>query len=142
MTDLAALNESSDAMRHRLQEMIARGDPYFILTGSDPADKAGCCPSDEVGEAVRLQQAGLLDAHGASFNTDCPVTIFAFKGEILPGKSAPEFTINEPLRASVKERLAQGRRISRPIALRAALLLVAVASLVALGYGLIRQIGK
>lgn len=141
MTDLAALNESSDEMRNRLREMISRGDPYFILTGSDPSDKDGCCPSNEVGEANRLARAGILDTYGAAFNADCPVTIYAFMGEIRKEKSAPEFSTNGPLRESVRSRLDR-RTVSPAIALRAALVLVALVSLIAIGYGLIRHLGR
>jgi len=142
MTDLAPLNEASDEMRNRLKEMIVRGDPYFILTGSDPEDKEGCCPSNEVGEANRLARAGVLDTYGAAFNADCPVTIYAFAGEIHKQKDPPEFSFNHELRGSVRERIEKGRTISRPVALRAALVLFAVASLVALGWGLYRHFGK
>jgi hypothetical protein len=142
MMDLSPLNEASDDMRNRLREMIARGDPYFILTGSDPEDKAGCCPSNEVGEANRLARAGILETYGASFNSDCPVTIYAFGGEIHKAQDPPAFTVNQDLRTSVKDRIDRGRTISLAVALRAVLLLLAILSLVAFGVGLFRRFAR
>jgi hypothetical protein len=136
---LMALNEASDSMRRRLQAMIERGDPYFILTGSDPSLKDGCCPSNEVGEANRLARAGILDALGASPNSDCPVTIYAFAGEIKKG-DAPDFERNEPLRAAVRDRIQKGRELSPRILLRIALVIVGLLSLLALGFGIYRQV--
>ena len=135
MTNLGALNEASDDMRRRLLAMIERGDPYFILTGSDPNQKDGCCPSNEVGEANRLAEAGILDTLGASFNTDCPVTIYAFLGEIKKG-DAPDFTKNEALRASVREGIQKGRRLSPALALRILLVVLRLARLLAIVFGI------
>ncbi|HXX95256.1 MAG TPA: hypothetical protein VEN81_16660 [Planctomycetota bacterium] len=136
--DLRTLADASDPMRHRLQAMIERKDPYFILTGSDPSQKDGCCPSTEVGEANGLVRSGVLETLEGPGNASCPVTIYAFVGEIVPG-NAPEFRANGPLRASVLEAIREGRRLTPRIALRAGLVLFALASLLALAWGLYRH---
>jgi hypothetical protein len=138
-TDLGVLADASDVMRRRLLAMIARGDPYFILTGSDPSQKDGCCPSNEVGEANALVRGGILEALDGPGNASCPVTVYAFQGEIVQGKS-PDFKRNGPLRQSVSERIQRGREFTPKIAVRAALVILAALSLVALAYGLYRHL--
>jgi hypothetical protein len=136
--DLGVLADASDEMRRRLLAMISRGDPYFILTGSDPSQKDGCCPSSEVGEANALVRAGVLEALDGPGNASCPVTVYAFRGEVIQEK-CPEFKPKGPLRESVAERIRRGRELTPKIALRAALVILAGLSLVALAYGLYRH---
>ena len=141
-TDLAALDEIPESMKRRLLALLSRGDEHFILTGSDPAQKDGCCPSNEVGVANRLADAGVLDSFCAAPNTDCPVTLYAFAGEIRRQGDKPAFVRNEALRAAAKERLEQGPALSRKLALRIALVALMAAAIVTLAIALYRQIRR
>jgi hypothetical protein len=138
---LDALDELPEAMKRRLQAILTRGEEYFILTGSDPAQKDGCCPSNDVGLANRLVDRGILDSRGEFTNSECPVTLYAFASEIRSGAGKPTFIRNEALRAAVRDRLASGPRWSRKAALRLALVAALAAAVVILGWALFRQIG-
>lgn len=138
--DLDALDELQDAMKRRLQAVIARGEEYFILTGSDPAQKDGCCPSNDVGLANKLVDSGILEARGELANSDCPVTLYAFASEVRPGAGKPVFVRNEPLRAAVRERLEKGPRLSSKALIRLALVAVLALALATMGVALYRQL--
>ena len=138
--DVDALDGLPETMRRRLQTVISRGEEYFILTGSDPAQKDGCCPSNDVGIANHLVESGILDARGAGANSDCPVTLYAFASEIRPGVGTPTFVRNDALRAAVKDRFEKGPRLSRKAAVRLALMLVFAGAILTLGFALFRQI--
>jgi hypothetical protein len=138
--DLDALDELPEAMKRRLQTVLARGEEYFILTGSDPGQKDGCCPSNDVGLANRLVEKGILEARGELANSDCPVTLYAFATEIRPGNGKPVFVRNEALRAAVRERLESGPRWSRKALIRVALVAVLAAALLTLAVALVRQV--
>jgi hypothetical protein len=138
--DFDALDEAPQTMKHRLRALVSRGDEYFILTGSDPAQKDGCCPSNDVGVANRLVAAGILDAQGAAANSDCPVTLYALAGEIRPGSGKPTFVRNEALRAALRDRIEKGPRLSRKALVRIALLAVMAAAVLTLALALYRQL--
>lgn len=138
---LDALDELPDAMKRRLQTVVSRGEEYFILTGSDPAQKDGCCPSNDVGIANQLVDRGILESRGELANSECPVTLYAFASEIRAGGGKPAFVRNDALRAAVRDRLEAGPRWSRKAALRLALAFVLAAAVVILGWALVRQIG-
>jgi len=109
--DLSALDRASDSIRRRLTVLIERADPYILMSGSDPGDLNGCCPSDEVGEANRLVSAGILCRMVPPAHPDaCTTALYALAGEIKVevGNENPVFTTNEALRATVLTRL--GRR--------------------------------
>jgi hypothetical protein len=92
---LESLADISDQLRERLQRLIDESEPYFILTGSDPEDSQGCCPSTQVGEANRLVELGFLSCYRESAAADnCTTTIYALASEIGAGESRPEFRIN------------------------------------------------
>jgi hypothetical protein len=92
---LDALAKSSSHLRQRLHRLIEGEEPYFILTGSDPKDSQGCCPSTHVGEANRLVDMGLLSCYRENAAADnCTTTIYAFAGEIKVRDNQPEFIIN------------------------------------------------
>ncbi len=87
---LTALAGVSDELRRRLLRLIERSEPYFILTGSDPRDPGGCCPSALVGETNRLVDAGLLACHREYATADsCTATLYAFAGEITLRNARP-----------------------------------------------------
>jgi hypothetical protein len=135
-----ALDEVPPDMKRRLLALLDRNEDYFILTGSDPAQKDGCCPSNDVGVANRLAEAGILDAHGAGSNSDCPVTLYAFASEIRAGVGKPRFVRNDAFRATVRRRFESGPRLSRKAALRLALLLLFAGAVLTLGFALFRQL--
>jgi len=133
---LTALRTSSEETQQRLRRLIDGQEPYFILTGSDPRDAVGCCPSPEVGEANRLVEAGLLACHRTPAPADaCSTTLYAFVGEVGVRDDKPEFSINVVARrqaAEVLGKTARGRQVGRA-ALKTALLLLATASLLIAG---------
>ncbi|MCK5094582.1 MAG: hypothetical protein KAR18_07655, partial [Spirochaetes bacterium] len=99
---LEDLEKVPKQMRSKLKSLISRKDKYFILTGSDPWDEYGCCPSREVGAANRLVEAGVLTALStAAAPGACPTAIYAFNGEIKNTENTPQFTINEGARKRV-----------------------------------------
>jgi hypothetical protein len=131
--DLAALDHLPSALRDRLQAMIDRGDRQVVLTGTNPTDKFGCCPSDEVGAAQRLVQAGILAAwQKPAPPGSCPVTIFAVAGEITVIDGRPVFTIDAGRRAMIAARLRNpaGPGPARDL-IRWLLLIFVIAALVA-----------
>jgi hypothetical protein len=121
--DLKALDAAPMGLRARLMRVIERGDDYFLLTGSDPADAAGCCPSDDVGAANALRKAGLLDGVVPSPDASCPATLYAFARELKPG-SPPRFDRNTELRAKVLERLRSGAGLGPRLAVRMVWMLI------------------
>jgi hypothetical protein len=133
---LDALRNTSDGLRQRLLRLIEGGEPYFILTGSDPKDPLGCCPNTQVGDANRLVDVGLLASYRENAAADsCTTTIYAIAGEITVRDNHPEFTVNATSRreaAAVLTR-ADGRLRVRRTALKGVLLLLAGASLVIAG---------
>jgi hypothetical protein len=138
--ELDAVDERTDAMKRRLSAVIDRGEEYFVLTGSDPGQKNGCCPSSEVGEANVLVQAGILSSSLESATADCPATIYAFGAEIRKVGDRPSFVRNEPLRAAVKDRILRGPRLSRKLLIRMVLLAIGAAALAVLTVTLFRQL--
>ncbi len=133
--DVDALLRMPTRMISRLSKMIERGDAYFILTGSDPTDEYGCCPSDDVGAASRLVEAGILQAWRPPSPPDsCPTATYAFTGEVKIDGRRPTFVLNEDLRRSVMDHLAhvRRRRLLAAAAKWSLSLFVAVSVLVAL----------
>lgn len=109
-TDLNALTGIHRKIRHRLTDLVESNRKYFILTGSDPSDDLGCCPSNEVGEANRLVRSGILSSVAQEGHNDaCPVTIYAFQGEIVQNENDLHFELNEELRRLVMPRLKINR---------------------------------
>lgn len=104
--DLRVLDELPAEMRQRLLKLITSQSEYFIITGSDPLDLKGCCPSDGVRAANQLVEAGILEVVQSKSTTDaCPVNIYAFCGEVKKGDSNPEFTIDLEFRLKIKNYL-------------------------------------
>ena len=86
-TDFSKFHAISDKFRTRLLRVIDNGKKHFILIGNDASDKLGCCPSEEVTDANFLVKYGILDALAEPIQGDsCPVTMYAFKGEISSKK--------------------------------------------------------
>jgi len=127
-------------MKRRLRTVLSRGEEYFILTGSDPGQKDGCCPSNDVGIANRLVEKGILDSRGELANSECPVTLYAFATEIRPGTGKPVFVRNDALRAAARERLESGPRWSPKAVVRLALAAVLAAAGITLAIALYRQL--
>lgn len=80
-----------------------------MLTGSDPSDIQGCCPSSDVAAANRLVEAGILQSWQPPSPPDaCPRTIYAFNREILAHENdKPSFQENNDLRQTVLHYLEQ-----------------------------------
>lgn len=113
--------------------LIEEDRKYFILTGSDPSDPFGCCPSEEVAQANRLVRAGILSPWRQGVSSEgCPVTIYAFRGELQLAAGAvqfhPEKAFRERVRAAMEKR---GGQTAMSIARWVLLLFVAVSLLFA-----------
>lgn len=138
--DLEAVVDASGPMRRRLLKLIERGDDYFILVGSDPADAEGCCPSDDVGRANALVKAGVLESWQASAEASCPSTVYALAGEIAARGGQPAFTKNEGLRSSVAALIRSRSGIPRKLALRLLLLAIGLAGFGLAVWALLREL--
>jgi len=105
-TNLSELDYHSMKLLPRLMGLIEKDRKYFILTGSDPTDEMGCCPSDEVGEANRLVDAGVLSAISQEvYGNACPVNYYAFKDEIFVHDEDIQFKKNQEIRKKVYQLL-------------------------------------
>jgi len=105
--DFTAIGKISKELRQRLDAMIRDERPYFLLTGTSPDDRFGCCPSSEVGDALQLVDAGVLSCYRSPTPPDaCPVTVFAFAGEGRQQGARPVFSANQLLRQRVLQELA------------------------------------
>ena len=105
-----SLAEIDTALRQRLITVIREKYEYFLLTGTDPADPLGCCPSSEVASARLLVEAGILQcAERMSTPGACPSAVYAFADEISGTDNNLCFTCNEILRSRVWSRLAGSR---------------------------------
>ena len=106
-TDYTGLSGITAKMKERLLQMIEKQKGYFLLSGSDPADRLGCCPSDDVAEANRLVRAGILESCAqADYVNSCPVTFYAFKGEVRSDSEEIEFELNPQFREEVLQKLS------------------------------------
>jgi hypothetical protein len=104
--DLDALATVTPSLAQRLTACIRDGRDFMMLTGSDPADDYGCCPADDVGEANRLVAAGVLSSVCQPQPADaCPVTVYAFGGELRTIDGSLRFIQDAGLRAEVRGRL-------------------------------------
>ncbi|NND08568.1 MAG: hypothetical protein HKN87_19505 [Saprospiraceae bacterium] len=107
-TDFFSLNKIHPALQKRLAGVIEKKKDYFILTGSDPSDTFGCCPSEEVGAANQLVRTGVLSACANQVGPqECPLTIYAFKDEITVLANDLTFRMNEVFRDNVYGYLKQ-----------------------------------
>ncbi|MDH3243128.1 MAG: hypothetical protein OEM26_00815 [Saprospiraceae bacterium] len=107
--DFSSLRKVHPKLKKRLTEVIEKQKKYFILTGSDPLDTFGCCPSEEVGAANQLVGANVLSACRQDTGPqECPVTIYAFRDEIFASADDLEFKPNVDLRKSVNAILRSG----------------------------------
>lgn len=100
--DIGMLNDINTTTQRRIKHLVERRENYFILTGSDPEVEYSCCPSDDVGSANRLVEAGVLQSCSwPSPPGTCPSTIYSFSGEMKNKEGVPVFSINEVLRKEV-----------------------------------------
>lgn len=109
-----ALDKIPEQLKGRLLKLINSGYDHFIITGSDPRNIKGCCPSNEVAAANLLVEAGIL--HAVRFNSktnSCPVNIYAFPGEIRAGEKRPEFKIDPEFRTKITDYIERNRQ-SKP----------------------------
>lgn len=105
-SNLNELDYHSMKLVPRLMGLIEKDRKYFILTGSDPTDEMGCCPSDEVGEANRLVEAGVLSSISHEvYDNACPVSYYAFKDEIFVHEEDIQFRKNQEIRRKVYQLL-------------------------------------
>lgn len=117
------LNRISPAFLSRVRSMIERQDPYMLISGSDPGDPLGCCPSEDVAQAKKLCSAGIFESQQQnSAGESCPITLFTFLGESQAG-------INQEFRQRILESLPAQHLPAWKRLLRAALLIFVVYAL-------------
>jgi hypothetical protein len=108
--DLSLLTAISRDLKNRMIHIIESQKDYFILTGSNREDEFGCCPSDEVTMSDKLVRAGILSACRERAAADaCPVTIYAFRNEIVNTLGDLKFSQDRDFRLEVLYRLKNNR---------------------------------
>jgi hypothetical protein len=110
--NLGSLDNISKRMRLRLQKVISQQENYFILTGSDPWDIYGCCPTEAVGDANRLVESGILESwHSSKHQNSCPTAVYAFREEIKIKTGKPSFIQNTTFRDQVMDRFTYSKSL-------------------------------
>ena len=108
--DLSLLTTISLDLKNRMLRIIESQKDYFILTGSNREDEFGCCPSDQVTMSDKLVRAGILSANRERAASDtCPVTIYAFRNEIVSTMGDLKFNQDMDFRKEVQFHLKNNR---------------------------------
>ncbi len=129
--DFTVLADLKTSLKTQLTDVIRNNKKYFILTGSDPEDTMGCCPSTEVEEAGMLVNAGILSSYRDSVPEGaCPVTTYAFKNEMRIEEEQILFTPDHEFRKEIMKHLAKKPVTIAGNILRWILLVFVLASLV------------
>ncbi len=112
-TDFICLDKIKTSLKNRLITTIEKNKKFFLLTGSEPEDRLGCCPSKEVEEANMLVRAGILSAmpHPVPEGT-CPVTTYSFKGEMQIIGEQINFKIDQAFRDQVLHSILHKKKVS------------------------------
>jgi hypothetical protein len=106
VADLSALKNISRELRSRLLDTIENNKDYFMLTGSNREDEYGCCPSDEVTMADQFVRKGILSASRETATAEaCPITIYAFRNELLSKDGNLHFNPDQDFREELRNRL-------------------------------------
>ncbi|MBF0198092.1 MAG: hypothetical protein HQL32_10285 [Planctomycetes bacterium] len=109
-SELKGLNKS---LRKKLIHCIETQQEFLMLSGSDPEEEQGCCPSEDVGVGNRLVRAGIMCSYYRSGTQgSCPMGMFAFRGELLPAGEDVEHKIDPVFRRDFQshlKRLDRGR---------------------------------
>ncbi len=130
-TDLTVLADMKTSLKTRLTDVIRNNKRYFILTGSDPEDVLGCCPSTEVAEAGMLVREGILSSYREFVPEGaCPVTTYAFRDEMQIKGEQIQFTADHAFRKEVLEHLTKKTVLKAGNILKWVLLVFVLASLV------------
>jgi len=100
------LKRISPTLRKKLLHCIEKDTDHLLLTGSDPQDELGCCPSEEVGMANQLLRAGILQKAKQTLDAEnCPIQIYTFRDELQTQAEGLSFTRNRSLREQILKRL-------------------------------------
>ena len=132
-TDFSKFHLVSNKFKTRLLHLIDEQKKYFVLIGNEANDQLGCCPSEEVTEANHLVKHGVLSSLAETIQGDsCPVTIYAFKGEISMQGHVLSSNINHEFRRQVhihltKSRHSRGQQILKVVLLAFVLISLVVA---------------
>lgn len=109
--DFILLRQVGGAMKARLIQTIEQEKDYFMLTGSNREDQFGCCPSDEVTMADSLVRAGILSSSREAASVDaCPITIYAFRGEMILKEGMLRFEQDRDFRQEIRSGLNDRKR--------------------------------
>lgn len=132
---LAVLAKVSPKLRARLLAMIEQEAAYFVLSGSDPREANGCCPSNEVGEANGLVEAGILCRHHPESHPEaCTAAVYAPAGEMIAtGAAAPRFERNDQFRKNLADVLTKLKDGKPSASVRRRWVMGAVVLLIVLG---------
>ena len=107
---LDVLDKMPEGMLLRLRKLIEKEYEYFVLTGSDPGEEGGCCPSDDVGAANALVDAGILDAWQKPMpEGGCTLTVYSFHGEMDTSGAQPAYALNREFRMEVLDYMKHSR---------------------------------
>ena len=133
--DWSALSSIGPELRGRLDRLLADGDPYILLSGTDASVAGGCCPSPAVTDAFRLVKEGVLVVHQRPLPPGaCPIHIFALSGEMTIVDGSPVFTKSEETRQTLTKNLLIP--VKTPLSWRfvlGVLLLAIIAALLTIG---------
>jgi hypothetical protein len=130
-SDFSSLKDLPSVFRDRLKHTITQNKKYFILSGTDPADELGCCPSTEVKIANKLVRAGILNAFSQPVPADaCPVTLYSFRDESRVNGGVLESEIDDGFRAEVLSLLSTSANHLYRRVLQWGLLLFVVCSII------------
>lgn len=140
--DWSALSSIGPELRGRLDRLVADGDPYILLSGTDASVSGGCCPSPAVTDAFRLVKAGVLVVHQRPLPPGaCPIHIFALSGEMTIVDGSPVFSKSEESRQSLAKNLAIPAK--NPLTWRFVLGVLLLAILAALlSIGIVRRLNS
>lgn len=129
--DFSFLRKLKIPLKERLIQVIGQRKKYFILTGSEPGVKMGCCPSKEVEEANILVHAGILSSNAQPVpEGGCPVTTYAFRNEMRVKDDLIQFSVDQKFRNEVLKHLIKTNNPGIRIAVKWILLAFILSSLV------------
>lgn len=104
--NIHSLKGISESLKLKLLHCIEIDSDNFILTGSDPQNEFGCCPSEDVGHANQLVHSGILDRLSHDNHQDqCPIQLYTFKDEASISGETYHYKKNTTLRSLIQQNL-------------------------------------
>jgi len=104
--NIRSLDGISESLKLKLLHCIEIDSDNFIITGSDPQNEFGCCPSEDVGHANQLVHSGILDRLSHDNHQDqCPIQLYTFKDEASINGNSYRYQKNTTLRTLIQQNL-------------------------------------